>query len=236
MKIYARQVSPEYQESPLFIMGEEFFPDNINVYGNRDYNDHCTENFTKVWNALNNGELLDAWEDMNDGGNCWYNSWTEALEDLMPPVDRAAYTRDERKNKIPNLLKRFNECKKWEEESILCEVLEVVTGKSWSYSTIRGCCQGDWQKVVYPSDEWTSESLDAFETEYFNTGSEWIIHNEDGEPENPEDIDGVSMYCHGWNEDQIRAEILSEFGKEGDEVVLYKFEGYRRIAVYSLVG
>lgn len=33
MKVYARQISPEYQESPLF-MGEEFFPDNIAVCGN----------------------------------------------------------------------------------------------------------------------------------------------------------------------------------------------------------
>ena len=31
MKIYAKQVSPEYQESPLFL-GDEFFPDNIAVY------------------------------------------------------------------------------------------------------------------------------------------------------------------------------------------------------------
>lgn len=235
MKIYARQVSPEYQESPLF-HGDEFFPENINVYGNDHYNEHCSELFNRVWNVLYHGELLDAWEDLNNGSG-WYNSWAEALEDLMPPEGRAAYTRDERKNKIPELLKRFSECPSSMEESIICEVLEVVTGKSWSYRMIRGCCQGDWQKILYPSDEWTSESLEVFETEYFNTGSEWIVHDEDTEPENPDDISGYSVYCIGWNDDKIKAEILEAAGGSSeDEVILYKFYGYRNILVYSLVG
>ena len=120
------------------------------------------------------------------------------------------------------------------EESILCELLEIVTGKSWSYRTISGCAQGDWQRVIYPTDEWTEKSLEAFEMEYFNMGSEWIIHDGDSEPENPEDITGCSVYCHGWSDDEIKAEILAEFGSEGDEVVLYKFSGYHYIPTYSL--
>ena len=34
MKVYARQIAPEYQESPLFL-GDEFWPENVLVYGNR---------------------------------------------------------------------------------------------------------------------------------------------------------------------------------------------------------
>lgn len=235
MKIFARQIAPEFQESPLF-HGDEFFPDNINVYGNDRYNEHCMEIFNTVWNVLYHGELLGEWEKLNDHGSGWYNSWAEALEDIIPPKGRAAYTRDERKNKIPELLNRFSECHSSMEESILCEVLEIITGKSWGHSTIRGCCQGDWQKVVYPSDEWTKAALEEFETEYFNTGSEWVIHDEDGEPKDLGEISGYNMYCHGWNDDQIRAEILKEAGKDGDEVILYKFDGYREIPVYTLVG
>lgn len=36
MKIYAKQISPEYQESPLFL-GDEFWPEGIILDGNRDY-------------------------------------------------------------------------------------------------------------------------------------------------------------------------------------------------------
>lgn len=235
MKIYARQIAPEYQESPLF-NGDDFFPDNINVYGNNRMNEHCTELFNRVWNVLYNGDLLDEWEKMNNGAG-WYNSWADALADMMPPEGRAAYTRDERKNNIPEILKRFSECPSSMEESIICEALEVVTGKSWDYKTIRGCCQGEWQNVVYPSEEWTSKSLEAFETEYFNNGSEWIIHNEAEAPEDPADISGYSVYCHGWNDDQIKAEILDLVdASPDDEVILYKFDGYLEIPVYILAG
>lgn len=51
MKTFARQISPEYQESPLFL-GEDFFPDNIAVCGNRDYCEHLPATFEKVREVL----------------------------------------------------------------------------------------------------------------------------------------------------------------------------------------
>ena len=56
MKIYAKQVPPEYQESPLFL-GDEFFPDDIAVCGNRDYMEHCPEVFERVYTVLSAGEF-----------------------------------------------------------------------------------------------------------------------------------------------------------------------------------
>ena len=58
MKVYARQIAPEYQESPLF-MGDEFFPDNIAVCGNRDYHSQKPELFENVQNVLEQGELAE---------------------------------------------------------------------------------------------------------------------------------------------------------------------------------
>lgn len=234
MKIYALQVDPEIQESPLFF-DEEFFPEDINVFGNRYFDAHCTDVFTRVREVLYSGDLLDEWDKLNSGGRGWYSSWKEALEDLLPPEGREAYTREERKTRIPELLERFHSCRTREEDSVICEVLGVVTGKVWSHKTIRGCSQGDWQNVIYASDDWTPEQLNAFETEYFNTGSEWIIREEAPEPgELPDGVNGFSLYCHGWSDEQIKAEIRAEAGNEGDEVLLYKFAGYKKIPVYSL--
>lgn len=39
--IYARQVPPEEQESPLWY--DLYFPDDIAVFGNRDFNEHIPE-------------------------------------------------------------------------------------------------------------------------------------------------------------------------------------------------
>ena len=235
MKIYARQIAPECQESPLFIC-DDCFPENINVFGNSRYNSHTSEVFDLVYNALVSGDLLDEWERIKDNGNGWYNSWKEALGDMLQPEGRGAYTREERKKTIPDILYKYYGASKREENSIICELMDIVTGKKWDYTVIRGCCQGEWQEVIYLADEWSRKALDAFETEYFNTGSEWIVHEEDTTPESPEDIEGFSVYCHGWSDDEIKAEILEAAGKEGDEVVLYKFAGYHQVPVYSLVG
>lgn len=232
MKIYARQIPPEYQESPLFL-GDEFFPDNIAVYGNRDYNSHCPDAFDRAWEALYSGDLLQAWEDVNRGEN-WY-TWKQALSWIIPPDGREEYTREERKKKIPDIASRFYRAKTNEEKTILCELLEVTTGKRWAVSTIHGCCQSDWQEICYPVEEWSREALAAFEAEYFNTGTEWIIHDENEEPETPEDINGFSCYCHGWSEEQIKKEIADAYGQPDAEVVLFEFAGYAKIASYREV-
>lgn len=108
-----------------------------------------------------------------------------------------------------------------------------MTGERWKAFEIRGCCQSDWQRGYCP-EAWSREELEAFETEYFNTGSEWIIHDEDGEPESPEEINGYSVYCHGWNSDQIRKEIADAAGEtDPAAVVLYEFTGWSRSPEYK---
>ena len=57
MKTFARQISPEYQENPLFL-GEDFFPDNIAVCGNRDYCEHLPATFEKVREVLTAGKKI----------------------------------------------------------------------------------------------------------------------------------------------------------------------------------
>lgn len=61
MKIYARQIAPEYQESPLFY--EDMFPDNMIVSGNRHYKEHTTPTFDQINRYFD--EMAGAWEDAN---------------------------------------------------------------------------------------------------------------------------------------------------------------------------
>ena len=233
MKIYARQIPPEYQESPLF-MDPESFPDNIAVFGNRDYNSHFPPVFERVYNALRDGSALDAWQDVNNG-DYWY-SWRQALNMIIPPEGRGEYTREERKHKIPDLLWRYyNARRECDENAIMCELLEIVTGEPWSVGTIRGTCQSEWQEIFYPVNAWSAEALHYFEIEYFNTGSEWNVHIGNAEPEAPEDIDGFSIYCYGGSYDEIKKEIAKAYGEPGADVILYEFSGYSRIANYTEV-
>lgn len=228
-KIYARQVPPEYQESPLLLTPHDW-PENVFVFGNRDYNRH-DEYLQRVRLGLE--EAASAWDYMQDG-RPYYVSWAAALNDLLEPwEERGQYTRVER-GKWADICRRYVECESYEENDILCEALEMISGEEWRSGTIRGCCQSDWQEIIYPAI-YGRDWLECFEMEYFNTGSEWIIHDENTAPESPEDISGCSFYCYGWNDDKIRAEIAEAAGVSPDDVIMYSFSGWGRVASYAEV-
>lgn len=227
MKIYAKQVPPEFQESPLFEDIDGL--DGIEIFGNRNYNRHTSALFDRLPDILD--ELSDAWDDLASGAPAYYESWIDALQDIAPPVDRPEYTREERKKTWPALLDDWN----GERGRTLCRALELITGRAWDSCTLRGNCQGDWQDCVFRVDLWNGAALERLESEYFNTGTEWIVHGGDDVPDGPDDIDGFSVYCIAWNDDGIKKEIAEAYGGAPVDVVLYKFNGYRRIAEYTEV-
>ena len=218
MKIYAKQVPPEYQESPLF--HDELWPENVFVFGNKWLTDHA-------------GRLEDikqAMEDIYDVCNGW--SYTNKLCDVIPARDDGrSYTRAERLT-LARLAKNYAEYSynSDDENALLCDVLELITGQEYENGTIRGCCQGDWQEIIYPA-EYGRDWLSDFETEYFNTGAEWRISEND-----PESDDNYYMYTHGWSDDGIRDEIAAAAGVDPGDVILYKFTGWSRSPEYREVS
>ena len=232
-KVYVRQIEPEYQESPLFLF--ECFPDNIVVTGNRDYNSHTTPLYDRVRDTLDNGELAEALDDMRNGGyySSFYKNATEAVNDLLPPEKCKYSTRDI--HALKGLLRAYAEAGIREENNIICKVLSLVSGSPWGWAIIRGCCQGEWQEVFYPVNEWNREALAAFEVQYFNEGSEWIIHAEPEEPEGPEDISGYSCYTVSMLEDDIRKELAEIAGCAPADLVIYAVDGYTRSPIYKAV-
>lgn len=223
MKIYAKQVPPEYQESPLFI-GD--WPENVFVFGNRDFNDHSGR-LEDIRRGLEN--IADTFDDMQHGeswiknGNLHAVIWYE-----LPRDSGAGYTRAERLQ-IIQLANDYCSIGS-DENAILCDVLELVTGQKYDYATIRGCCQGDWQNVIYPA-EYGKEWLCDFETEYFNTGAEWRIFED-----NPEGNENCYMYTHSWNDGGIRAEIAAAAGVDPGDVILYQFTGWSKKPEYREVS
>lgn len=237
MKIYAKQIAPEYQESPLFF-GDDFFPDDIAVCGNREYKEHLPEVFKRVWEALKEGELAEAVEDIKTGGyySSFYKNATQAINDLLYPEKEKYSTKDI--HELKRLVVEFAQCSSRDEDSILCAILSIVTGKEWDSKQIHGCCQGEWNYIFYPVGKWSVEALNAFEVEYFNTGSEWLVDNGEFNPESdsPLNINGCSIYCTEWNDEGIKQEIADAFGGSPEDVVLYAFEGWSRTPQYREVG
>lgn len=230
MKIYARQIAPEYQKSPLF--NAECFPEDIAVCGNRNYIEHCPEVFQEVRRVLVNGELAKILNKAQEWVY-WYKDAEDAINDYLPPVNKMYSVTDIKK--LTASVVHYAECSYQEEDQILCNVLSIVTGEDWKVTRIHGCCQSEWNYVFYPADNWNYRNLRVFESEYFNTGSEWIIHEGDFNPEtdSPADIDGYYVYCTSWDNDGLRKEIASAAGVNPEDVTLYSFEGWTRTAVYE---
>lgn len=233
MKIYAKQVSPEYQESPLFL-GDEFFPDNIILDGNRDYQSHTMPVYDRIIEAYDEAAREIENLDLRNGYAA-YNNATEAINDYFPAQEyreKPYNTRDI--HRIREALRLYGTRKYYDGDYIL-DMLEAITGEAWAETTIRGCCQGEWQTVIYPVKSWSRESLEIFETEYFNTGAEWIIDDTGDTMTDPGDIVGWSLYTHSWNTDGIRAEIAAAVGANTEDVILYKFNGWTKTANYTEV-
>lgn len=146
--IYCKEVAPELQESPLF--NDDLFPDNITLTGNRCYNSHETELFSRVYEVLQAGELAEALEHIKTGGykSGWYKTATEAIDDLLWPEKEHYTTRDI--HALKELVKQYTVCSCSNKNSLICSVLSIVSGVKYDWKTLRGCCQGDWIECFLP--------------------------------------------------------------------------------------
>ena len=215
MNYIAKQVPPEWQESPLY-WGD--FPENIAVFGNRDYKSHIPETVQTVLDLAENGDLGWALENREPD---------ETTRDIIMeylPKESGEYTPAE----LDELQSIFLADTPWDEKSV-CRILTIQTGQEWEWGTIRGSCQRDWQHVIYPANDWDSTTLRIFKTEYFNTGSEWDIVDESGES-------WGSEYTHAWDTLDTITELSEILDCAPEEITLYRFSGWVRTPKYEEVN
>ena len=217
-KIYAKQVNPMYQgDFTADILDDEYYS-NITISGNNHLYGRQTDVFSRVKQVLHSGDLAYYLDNIGSDYSS-YQTATEAINDYLYRKDGKQYScKDIHDLKI--LVDEYSTCHHSEENGIICKVLSIVTRKEYDYTEIRGYCQGDWNVIFYPVDEYNSSDIRTFEAYYFNTGSEWIIHDSDSIPENADDIDGYSMYCITYD---IKKEIAEAEGISPEDVILYEY-------------
>ena len=220
-KAYARQVPWEWQESPWD--DEQLKTDKAALYGNRSYGRYVFDEFEQVVKAL---EEMD-WDDVGDDRP--YSTEQEMLLDYVPPVGRDSYT-DEEIEAWKFACQLYNPDYDCNEQWGICMGLTLMLGKEYDYKTLRGSCQSDWICFIYPTDLYDDEAVRCLETEFFNTGEEWIVHDEDTVPDCPEAVNGYTMYVY----DDARKEIAAEAGVAPEDVVLWKYDGMRQVPKYKI--
>ena len=220
-KVYARQVPWEWQESPWD--DEQLKIDKAALYGNRSYGRYVFDEFEQVVKAL---EEMD-WDDVGDDRP--YSTEQEMLLDYVPPVGRDSYTNEEIETwKFASQM--YNQNYGRNEQWGICMGLTLMLGKEYDYKTLHGSCQSDWIYFIYPTDLYDDEAVRCLETEFFNTGEEWMIHDEETVPDCPEAVNGYTMYVY----DDARKEIAAEAGVAPEDVVLWKYDGMRSIPKYKI--
>ena len=235
-KIYARQIPPEYQESPLYwdynrkdgLDLSDFWPE-ITLTGNRDFCGYKTPLFEDA-------------EKIDEAADEWINGkeWTGEAVRIVDALRDYGIEKQNGKNWSPRELGQWKRLfQSWDRnpwdcrdaEDRIVAALELMTGRKWDVVTLRGCSQGDYIDCYYPRDKYSRKALDILETEYFNTGEEWTVY--DGDPDENPDADHFSMYVYSWKDDEKRQEIADAAGGDAADVELHEFTGWSRIACYG---
>lgn len=232
-KVYARQIRPEYQESPFELWG---CPDNIIMPGNRTYRSHNVDHpaYRHIMDYLE--EMIGAWEEDStayytpvDGSSTRFVKTTKPHSLTIAEILRDYhFEREDGKpwtNQQKHTWRMLMESDDYTEDGAMLEAMRLITGKEWDICSINGCCQGDWAEVIFPVDEYSREDLDRLEADYFNLGTEWIIHDEREAPETPADVSGYSVYCYACSDDGIKKEIAAVEGVQPEDVELYFWTG-----------
>ena len=217
--VIAKQVPPEHQESPF-----EFESDSFELYypgviltGNRNLFDHITDEYDLVVNGLYDAQ--DEIHALGDEDSVYSNEY-EVITDFFPPVNKDEYSVEDIEKWI-RLLVVANNC---QNNAYIAEALSLMTGCKYEHTTIRGCCQSDWQFMFYPSDQYGENFVKEFEVEYFNLGSEWVVDDEH-----------CYIHASGYDMEEVRDELCRVYGLSPDEIQLLRFEGWKKTATYEEV-
>ena len=227
MKIEVTQVPPEAQESYWMIDGE---PDNIKLFGNRDYSEHWGK-----WGDISRDyeNCIDSFnEDFTSKGEPIEEGFFSSIEELTEYyLNPYGYKYKEEDEKAWLALFLDDIC--YKKEAWVPVVLSLIERKAYRCSVLRGICQSDWQYIVFsPEDYPSKDAVRGMESEYFNTGSEW--HVELFEEENL--IDSFNFYSEEYLD--TKEEILDAVREQVGNIANAAYDisvctGYRTEPVFE---
>lgn len=247
MKKYyvAKQIAPEYQESPMFRWKEfENFEswEGVSFFGNHDLMERQTPAMESFLHYID--DACSAYEEL-ELTTSQFDSIPEIVKYMFTDNANGYCVSDEvAENPLwKRILEDWPNADRDEEKTLICLALEAMTGKEYDYTQISGCCQRDWQIIYFPAEY--KEDVEIIEAEYFNTGEEWLFFEESVEIEEGEEnqaieivenegICPVTIYVTSWNDEEKRKEIAGEIGCKPDEVLLFSFDHYVKQPIYKL--
>lgn len=237
-KLFARIAPPDYIDMEIYFdMKEEVSQGFLNVLGL----DRYTASFLSPdWEKLSEKLSTAVYylENLTENDVNFYSRARDVLDDYFPGWEGG-------KKKSSRLIHEWKEaifdCNYKMQWDAACRLLTLWTGKKHVWREIRGCCQGDYAEIYFPTsgngdkDDKYSEMISAY---YFGSGVEVEIHDEDGEPEEADDVSGFWDYIPipYATENEIKEYLAENFGDEEtkpDDVTLFIPEEAHTVTTYS---
>ena len=147
-KVYAVQIAPEYQVSPLFCNWEidmGVWP-YIEISGNRDFHECISPEFERAKRAADYWGFETAIEEVWNGESDCYNTICDVLNDYLPREQ--PYT-DTEENRVKRIIKAYRNRAISDDEYFL-EILSLAHGKRYTKTCIRGCSTYSEQLYKWP--------------------------------------------------------------------------------------
>lgn len=201
--IKAVQVAPESQQSPMqldYLELNNSDNDNIVIIGNNDYIPFTTRFNECLYNSIDT-----------------IASDAPAARELFGSIDNMInyysleknngrrYSNKEKHDLITALTEYYNGSIDIEE--CYCVLLSLIYSARFDYKHIYGSVQREYNTIYYNADIYSANDLYCFESDYFNTGSEYIIS-------------GCSIYCYGYKDEMIKKELSAATGINTDNIIL----------------
>lgn len=203
--ITAKQTPYDIQESPFELYKDDLT--GINIVGNRDYISIKSIEYETMENMLQ-----DMYDDDTD------KEILATVQEYFPEYNRENETL---------ILKTIRAWRGMRDQD--AALLTAITGDIWKTTTIYGTAQSEWQEVVYNTKEWTPEKIAILGQDYFNTGLEYCIYDDDGE------LTECMYIYNAYDGDSIKKKIAKSLDLDPSEIKLINFTGYTQVAQYEEV-
>ena len=232
VKYYARQVDPELQEDDLFFtsntkkgrrelhFNDDWYENDVIISGNKEFLEYYTDAYEKITQSIDN--ILYEYELASNPktNGCYWNNVSEVINYYFAKENGKKYSTKE----IHEWKKLLEDWSRIDDEDFELKALHLITEKEWRKVCIRGYMQREWQ-YLYVSENITEKDVRYIEMCYFNTGTEWRIYESEEDFENYENA--TSMYIEDVDE------LPEWLGCEEDEIEIYLFDGYTKVANYK---
>lgn len=235
IKLYAKQFNNDILNTEIYFdFEEEAKTLKFAINGGKNFTSFGFDEFNRIEGEFD--YFLQEYEKiLNNDYFKRYNNLTELVNDLFYRDNGKKYNTHE-VNKFKQLYNKVIEARNYYFLDYVCDILEIMTGKKYEKTAIRGYCQGDYAEVIHP--QFDREIIKYIEICYFGTGTEFGLYfgdgNEEITAENCNDFDFCDdfIYYDYWNAEEFKRHLSKVYGVEIDNITVFTIENEDTIKKY----